>query len=79
MQRNYLFRVADESNRIDIRAVLLWAPVKDIEPVEVLRVNNSEFTFAQGNSAEGITIFVPAIKHHGTGAYFVQPLGNLNS
>jgi hypothetical protein len=41
-----VFGGTDKTDGIGIGAVFLGAPVKNIEPVKILRVNNGEFAFA---------------------------------
>jgi hypothetical protein len=73
-----VFGSTDKTNGIGIRAVFLGAPVENIEPIKILRVNNSEFALAQGNSAIGVAEFATTILDYGPGADFVEPNGDLN-
>ena len=63
------------SNGIDMFAISIKGPVKIIEPVEVTRVNNCIFTFAEVNTAIGITVTEQAIGEQGTGENKVEPDG----
>jgi hypothetical protein len=68
-----------KSHGIDTLAVTLRAPLKIIEPVKVLLVNNCAFAFGEADFAVGLAELAFAIQKHRPGENQVKPIRNTDS